>query len=339
MLGIGATTLTTPTTPPADGVESADLGGERDVTEDAVRATALRKSYRDWASGGRRRLVIDDLSLTIERRGIHGLLGAHESGLSTLLALLLGTTRPDSGDLSVLGEKPSRSHRFGRIGAQLADPGLLENLSARRNLELIGGLGGLNASTADAVLHRVGLAAGSRAKVRQLSLLQRRRLELAVAVIGEPELVLLDDPTRGLDPESARELRSLISTLAEQGTTVILGSHSVADIQQLCDSVTILRQGKALASGPVAGLLGERASLTRLQVGDPTRAVEVLTAAGFTARLGDRDVVVQGHDRPAEVTRTLAEHGLYVSEISADRPTLEEVVVRLSEPTSEVSAS
>jgi ABC-2 type transport system ATP-binding protein len=158
----------------------------------------------------------------------------------------------------------------------------------------------------------------------------RQRLGLAAALLKKPELLILDEPTNGLDPAGIRDMRELITRLGSTGVTVLLSSHVLAEVQQVCSSVSIIGNGALLASGKVDELLGEDTAHTRVGVADPDQATLVLTAAGYAvARDGD-DLLVQGHEHPEEITRALAGHDLYVRELSAVRPDLESFFLMLT---------
>jgi ABC-2 type transport system ATP-binding protein len=151
----------------------------------------------------------------------------------------------------------------------------------------------------------------------------KQRLGIAAALLKEPDLLVLDEPKNGLDPAGINDVRDLVVRLGQSGTTVLLSSHVLSEVQQVCSSVSIIAEGSLLASGRVADLLGESTAQTRVGIGDTHQATLVLTAAGFTVTPHGDDLLVQGHDHPEEITRALAAHELYVTELSAVRPDLE----------------
>lgn len=287
-----------------------------------VETRGLRKVYRDR---GHRVVAVDDLDLTVERGGVHGFLGPNGSGKTTTIRMLLGLARPDGGEIRVLGEQlPDRlPDVLGRVGAVVEQPQFSPDLSGRRNLQLLARTVGLPKSRVDDVIERVDLGARAKRRYRGYSFGMRQRLALAAALLKEPELLVLDEPTNGLDPAGISDMRELIAGLGASGVTVLLSSHVLAEVQQLCSSVSIIGDGTLLASGKVDDLLGENTAHTRVGVRDVDQATLVLTAAGFAVTRDGDDLLVQGHDHPEEITRALAAHELYVTELSAVRPDLE----------------
>jgi ABC-2 type transport system ATP-binding protein len=287
-----------------------------------VETRGLRKVFRDR---GQRIAAVDGLDLAVERGGVHGFLGPIGSGKTTTIRMLLGLARPDAGEVRVLGQglPEMLPDVLGRVGAVVEHPRFSPDLSGRRNLQLLARAVGLPRARVDEVLEEVGLADRARSRYRGYSYGMRQRLGLAAALLKKPELLILDEPTNGLDPAGIRDMRELISHLGATGVTVLLSSHVLAEVQQVCSSVSIIGDGALLASGKVDDLLGEDTAHTRVGVADPDQAALLLTAAGYAvARDGD-DLLVQGHEHPEEITRALAAHDLYVRELSAVRPDLE----------------
>jgi ABC-2 type transport system ATP-binding protein len=287
-----------------------------------VETRGLRKGFRDR---GRKIAAVDGLDLAVERGGVHGFLGPIGSGKTTTIRMLLGLATPDQGEIRVLGEPlPDRlPEALARVGAVVEFPQFSADLSGRRNLQLLARTVGLPKSRVDEVLDEVGLAGRARSRYRGYSYGMRQRLGLAAALLKKPELLILDEPTNGLDPAGIRDMRELIAHLGESGVTVLLSSHVLAEVQQVCSSVSIIGDGTLLASGKVDDLLGESTAHTRVGVAEPDQATLMLTAAGYTVTRDGSDLLVHGHEHPEEITRALASHDLYVSELSAVRPDLE----------------
>jgi ABC-type multidrug transport system ATPase subunit len=292
------------------------------MTDLVVVTRGLRKTFRD---GAHRVPAVDGLDLAVERGGVHGFLGPNGSGKTTTIRMLLGLATPDAGDVRVLGQSlPDRLPEvLGRVGAVVETPQFSPDLSGRRNLQLLARTAGLPRQRADEVLEEVGLTRRGRGRYRGYSYGMKQRLGLAAALLKKPELLVLDEPMNGLDPAGINDVRELVVRLGESGTTVLLSSHVLSEVQQVCSSVSIIADGSLLASGKVADLLGESTAQTRVGVGDPRQATLVLTAAGFSVTPDGDDLLVQGHDHPEEITRVLAAHELYVTELSAVRPDLE----------------
>jgi ABC-2 type transport system ATP-binding protein len=287
-----------------------------------VETRGLRKTFRDR---GRRIAAVDGLDLAVERGGVHGFLGPNGSGKTTTIRMLLGLATPDEGEVRVLGQSlPSKLPEvLSRVGAVVENPQFSPDLSGRRNLQLLARAAGLPRQRVDEVLHEVGLSRRARGRYRGYSFGMRQRLGLAAALLKQPDLLILDEPLNGLDPAGINDMRELLVRLGESGVTVLLSSHVLAEVQQVCSSVSIIGDGALLASGKVADLLGENTAQTRVGVADASQASTVLVAAGFTVTPDGDDLLVQGHDHPEEITRALAAHDLYVTELSAVRPDLE----------------
>src|SRR3954451_15845315 len=294
-----------------------------------VETRGLRKVFRD----GRQRLAaVNGLDLAVERGGVHGFLGPNGSGKTTTIRMLLGLARPDAGEVRGLREPlPERLPEvLRRVGAVVEHPQFSRDLSGRRNLLLLARTIGLPRSSVDEVLEEVGLADRARSRTRRYSYGMLQRLGLAAALLKKPDLLILDEPMNGLDPAGINDMRELLVRLGRSGSTVLLSSHVLAEVQQVCSSVSIIKDGKLLATGRVDDLLGESTAHTRVGISDPDRAAAVLTEAGYvTDRDGD-DLLVQGHEHPDEITRALAAQDLYVRELTAVRPDLESFFLALT---------
>jgi ABC-2 type transport system ATP-binding protein len=299
------------------------------VSDLVIETTGLRKVFR---SGGRRVVAVDGLDLSVPAGGVHGFLGPNGAGKTTTIKMLLGLTSPTKGEMRLFGlQVPAQLPQvIDRIGAIVEEPRFVPTFSARKNLSLLARSIGVPRATVDSVLSQAGLADLAREKYAAFSLGMKQRLAIAAALLKSPDLLILDEPTNGLDPAGIRGIRELIRDLGESGVTVLLSSHILDEVQQVCHSVSIVGEGRLLASGRVEDLLGENVSRTRVGVSDPQGARHFLEAAGYTVtREGDL-LVVEGHENPDEITRLLAGKGVYVSELSAIRPTLESFFLNLT---------
>ena len=285
-----------------------------------IETSGLRKEF----SGRRRtRMAVDDLDLAVLRGGVHGFLGPNGSGKTTTIRMLLGLARPTAGTMSLFGTSvPERLPEvIGRVGAVVESPKFSPTFSARQNLLLLARSVGVPDAVVDEALGRVGLGERAEDRYKSYSLGMKQRLAIAATLLRSPDLLILDEPTNGLDPAGIREIRELIRDLGAAGVTVLLSSHILAEVQQVCTSATIIGNGRMLMSGDVEDLLG-RTSF-RLRVGDPTAAAVVLEKAGMTVRgeAGLLDVVT---DEPGDrITRVLAEAGHFLSELTPVRADLE----------------
>jgi len=315
-----------------------------------IEALGLHKRYRGVVRGSPLP-ALAGLDLVVEGPGVvHGFLGPNGSGKTTTLRALLGLVSLDAGEARLFGEPVPRGlpSVIGRVGALVEAPQLFPAFSGRRNLELLAAVAGLPDRRVEEVLDRVGMTARASERVSAYSLGMRQRIGIAAALLKSPDLLLLDEPTNGLDPAGIREVRDLLRDLAAGGTTVLLSSHLLAEVQQVCDEVTIVSRGRTVATGPVGEITGEAAG-RRLRVGiapsDVGTARGLLTSAGLTVSepaveresptgTGLVHLEVSGTADPAQVTRVLAEAGVYLSELTTSSPDLEAAFLALTgEPT------
>lgn len=243
----------------------------------AVRARGIVKSFGDV-------IALDGIELDVEPGQIHGLVGPNGAGKTTLLGLLLGLAVADSGSLEILGTPVGRALAAPDGVTGFVDgPGLYPSLTARQNLAALAALRGRDARTAgtDDVLAEVGLTDVADDRVRGFSLGMRQRLGLAAALLTKPRLLVLDEPSNGLDPAGKKHVHSVLTRLAADGTSVVLSSHRMDDLEALCSEVTILATGRVVFSGPLSKLAAENEELGyRLLTSDPEAARKL---AGETA--------------------------------------------------------
>jgi ABC-2 type transport system ATP-binding protein len=306
------------------------------VTEAVVDVRGLSKSYRGRLRGARQ-LALDGLDLTVEAGGrVHGFLGPNGSGKTTTLRTLIGLVRPDSGDVQLFGRDVPHDlpQVVSRIGALIEAPQFFRNFSGRRNLRYLSDVAGLPPARVDEVLHLVELSDRADDLVKGYSLGMRQRLAIAAALLKQPALLLLDEPSNGLDPAGIRDVRALLRRLAGDGTTVLLSSHLLSEVEQVCDEATIVAHGRTVASGPVRDVLSKATAgggRLRVRVPNMKTGQRVLKAAGMNVTAEDGQLLITGADDPAAVTRVLAEAGIYLSELAPDRVGLEEAFLLLTD--------
>jgi len=294
----------------------------------------LRKVYRRWRGGERQALAGFDM--TVEAGQVHGFLGPNGSGKTTTLRTLLGLIRANGGRMRLLGhEVPAALPRvIGRVGAIVESPQFFPNFTGRDTLSLLATAGRIDQRRVDEVLELVGLRDRAKDRVKTYSLGMKQRLAVASALLKKPELLILDEPANGLDPGGIREMRDLMRNLAANGTTVLLSSHILGEVQQICDSVTIISLGRRVAAGPVSEVLAahsRNAVRVRLEdAADHAAAAEALRQAGASVTTHGDHLLVEGVDKPAWVTRTLAARDLYVAELSPVTADLESVFLELT---------
>ncbi|MDX6227042.1 MAG: type transport system ATP-binding protein [Frankiales bacterium] len=301
----------------------------------AVDISGLRKSYRKNLRS-KPRPALDGLDLHIAAGGkVHGFLGPNGSGKTTTLRVLLGLIRADAGEVRLLGHRvPDRLPvAMPSVGSLIEEPKFFRPFTGRRNLELLADVASVPRARLDEVLETVGLADRADERVKGYSLGMRQRLGIAAALLKSPSLLILDEPSNGLDPAGIREIRTLMRTLADSGVTILVSSHLLAEVQQVCDEVTIISRGRVVRSGPVGEVLAPDGTAGRLRVGveNLSAATGILVAAGLSVRRDGTALIVEGAPRPADVTRLLAAQGLYLSELHAETVDLEDVFLALTD--------
>jgi len=263
--------------------------------------------------------ALRDLELTVPRGGVFGLLGPNGAGKSTLLRIAMGMVRPSSGDIRVLGE-PLHARTYGRIGGFIESPRFHPFLTGAETLDSLALTAGVARRTGE-LLERVELSDAADLRVDGYSLGMKQRLAIAGALIGAPELIVLDEPLNGLDPAGIIEMRSLIRSLgAQEGVTVLFSSHLLDEVERVCDRIAILNRGRLVREGRVSDLLAARATL-RLRVSPIEAALAVV--GGKAARNGDHVRVEIAEEEAPALIAALCAAGIAVYEAAWERPNLE----------------
>jgi ABC-2 type transport system ATP-binding protein len=293
-----------------------------DLSRPAIRVEGLVKRYK-------RTTALDGLDFQVPSGAITGFLGPNGAGKTTTFRALLGLTRVNAGHIEVLDQEiPKRLVDVTKkIGAIIEEPGLIRSLSGRVNLQVAADQLGFGHDRIDEMLGFVELEADAKRKVDEYSKGMRQRLALAAALLGDPELLLLDEPLDGLDPAGQRAFRARLRDIADAGHTVVVSSHDLADIEALADYVIVLNHGKLVAQGPLEELLsgGE----TRVAAADAAGAIAALAAAGIEAR-DDAEAIIVREEDGSRVIQVLAEAGIYPSEVRPARSTLESVFLGMT---------
>ncbi|MFL6162975.1 MAG: ABC transporter ATP-binding protein [Jatrophihabitantaceae bacterium] len=285
--------------------------------------------------------AVDSVSLDVRDGDIYGFLGANGSGKTTTVRMLLGLVLASSGRMELFGEPmPKAASRvLARLGALVEGPAAYGHLSGRANLMLNDASGnraarGSRADRArrvDEVLDEVGLGGVGRRPVKAYSLGMRQRLGLATALLREPELLILDEPSNGLDPQGIGEIRQLLLKLNAAGTTVFLSSHLLAEVEQLCTRVGVLDRGRLVVQAQLAELL---APTGRIVLRTPDVAAAAALLGDRVAEVRDDQLVVQGSD-PADLNAWLVGRGLRITELAVQRRSLEQAVLELTGPSTD----
>jgi len=296
----------------------------------AISTRALRKTYRNRKG---RHVAVQGLDLDVPLGGVHGFLGPNGSGKTTTIRMLLGLVRTDSGTMSIFGrEVPEHLPEVvGRVGAIVESPKFFPAFSGRKNLQLLAEAIGRPRAMVDQVLEQSGLGERGKDRYRTYSLGMKQRLAIAATLLKDPDLLIFDEPTNGLDPAGIREVRNTMRSLVEQGKTVLVSSHILDEVEHVADTVSIIGHGRLLASGRVSDVIGDQAATSvRVGVADPLRAQRILTDGGLLVRMDGGLLVVEGATDGAAITKRLAAHDLFVNELIPVRADLESVFLELT---------
>jgi ABC-2 type transport system ATP-binding protein len=302
------------------------------MTDLAIQTEGLTKRLGDAA-------VVDKLDLVVPRGSVYGFLGPNGSGKTTTIRMLLGLIWPSAGSYRVLGEAmPSANAKvLPQVGALIEGPAFYPWLTGRQNLRRMDAAGvdgqrKTRRERIDAALTRVGLAAAANKRFRAYSLGMKQRLGLAAALLRPRSLLILDEPTNGMDPQGTREIRNLVRELAGEGSTVFLSSHLLSEVEQVCSHVGIISVGKMVAQGSVEELRGRGEAMLRVETDDASGAAKVLDRLGLEAITVTGEVVSAQLDgqRPEECNRELVLAGVGVRSLTTDRRSLEDAFVALT---------
>ncbi len=285
---------------------------------------ALTKRY------GGQILAVDNLTLRVRRGEVYGFVGPNGAGKTTTLRMLLGLVRPSSGTASVLGRHPGSKEALVRVGAMIEGAAFYPFLSGRENLRVMARHSGVPFERIDHALGQVGLSPRADDDFSTYSTGMKQRLGLAAALLKDPEVLILDEPTNGLDPEGIAEMRALLRSLTDEHRTVLLSSHLMTEIEQICDRIGVIRRGRLVAEGTLDELVGGPELRVRALPVDRAREL-VTTLQGVDGmRVADGVLMLRADLRRAgEINRQLVDHGLEVSELTPVHATLEEVFLGL----------
>ena len=280
-------------------------------------------------------VAVDGLSMEVHRGHVYGLLGPNGSGKTTTMGILLGLVSPTSGSFSLFGSADGHREALHRVGAIVETPSFYPYMSGRQNLAYFQGISGRGTpGELDRLLETVGLASRGGDRFHIYSLGMKQRLGLAYALLGDPELLFLDEPTNGMDPEGMIEVRELIRSLGTGDRTVLLSSHLLHEVEQVCDSVTIISKGRLIAQGTVSDLLHSRGrEQVRVKSTDDAKAREILSALEWVEEVTDKEgslLVSAPTERSWELSEALGRSEVYVSEMAPVQTSLEEYFLEVT---------
>jgi ABC-type multidrug transport system ATPase subunit len=276
-------------------------------------------------------LAVDSVDMSVRRGEVYGFLGPNGAGKTTTLRMLVGLIRPTSGAATVAGHAPGSPAGLKTIGALIESPGFYPYLSGRENLRVVADLASVSQKRVDEVLDMVELASRAGRKFGTYSTGMKQRLGVAAALLKDPELLILDEPTNGLDPQGMAEMRKLIKDIGQGDRTVLLSSHLLGEVEQICDRVGVISNGHLVKESTVQDLLGEEGVLVRAQPAD--KAQELLTKMFGPEAISRQNGAIHLKVKPEnsiEINRRLTDVGIGVSELRPFERSLEEVFFQLT---------
>ena len=303
----------------------------------AIRTSQLTKTYGP-------RNAVNAMNLEVPMGVVAGFVGPNGAGKTTTIRMLLALIQPTSGSVEALGvPSTDPSGYLPRVGALIEGPAFYPGMSARRNLEILAALGGIDKRRIDPLLAQVGLQGREKDAVKTYSLGMRQRLGIAAALLPEPALLILDEPTNGLDPAGILEIRHLIRQLREQGITILISSHLLAEVEQIADWIILVNQGEVVYQGWMDALLESRQGAL---IVDAASEEELRIAAAVAREHQYESELADGRLRvlaPASFARTLNQEsmaaGAILTELTVDRSSLEETFFSLTEPATGASSA
>jgi ABC-2 type transport system ATP-binding protein len=295
----------------------------------AIAVSQLTKKYGE-------RTALSNATFEVPLGTICGFVGPNGSGKTTTIRMLLGLISPTSGSATVLGESISQPEKYlPRVGAMIEGPAFYPALSGAENLRVLASLGGFPQDRVEPLLERVGLADRGGSKYKTYSLGMKQRLGIAAALLPNPDLLVLDEPTNGLDPSGIHEVRELMRDLASQGTTVFVSSHLLGELEMIAEYLVMLREGNVIYTGSTAKLLSAQQPVlvvTPEYDVDLPRVVEIARAHGHQASIIEGQAhIISESQWGAELNRLAFEAGITLASLTAVRPSLEETFFTLTE--------
>ncbi|MEK8180166.1 ATP-binding cassette domain-containing protein [Flavobacterium buctense] len=277
--------------------------------------------------------AVKDVSLEIHKGNVYGILGPNGSGKSTTLGIVLNVVNKTSGDYSWFGGALQTHEALKKVGAIIERPNFYPYMSAKENLELVCKIKGINYSKVDEKLEVVGLIDRKDSKFKTFSLGMKQRLAIASALLNDPEILILDEPTNGLDPQGIHQIRDIIRLIASQGTTILLASHLLDEVEKVCSHVLVLRYGEILYSGTVDGMVAHEAYF-ELQANDTKKLVDTIKSHPDIEKVSETEGKVIVHFKnevdAAQLNQYLSERAVYLNHLVVKKLSLEEQFLALT---------
>jgi ABC-2 type transport system ATP-binding protein len=295
------------------------------VDDFVIETRDLGKRYSE------RIVAVDQLVMRVRRGEVYGFLGPNGAGKTTTLRMLLGLVRPSSGSALVLGAAPGSPEGLARIGALIETPSFYPFLSGRDNLRVLARHAGVPETRIEPALAEVDLSARAGDRFQTYSLGMKQRLGIAAALLKDPELLILDEPTNGMDPAGMAEMRAFVRSLGRGTRTVLLSSHLMTEVEQICDRVGVISKGTLVGEGTVDELRGRESLWVRAEpIEEAERVMQALRGIEHVARIDGGLRVDAGAAAAPAIARALVEAGIDVAELRPERASLEKVFLELT---------
>lgn len=277
--------------------------------------------------------AVKDLSFTIEKGNVYGILGPNGSGKSTTLGIVLNVVNKTTGNFSWFDGAETTHNALKKVGAIIERPNFYPYMTAKQNLELVCKIKGVNYDKVDEKLEIVGLEERKNSKFRTFSLGMKQRLAIASALLNDPEILILDEPTNGLDPQGIHQIREIIKKIATQGTTILLASHLLDEVEKVCTHVVILRKGESLYTGSVENMNASHGFITMSCNDNPALENELTSMKAFGTikkEAGDIIAYLKEPMDASEVNKHLVSKGIYLSKLEMRKESLEEQFLEIT---------
>jgi ABC-2 type transport system ATP-binding protein len=298
------------------------------MTKTAISVSDLSKKYED-------RLAVSHINFEVPMGTVCGFVGPNGSGKTTTMRMLLGLITPTTGQGHILGEPIEQPEKYlSRVGAMIEGPAFYPALSGHENLMVLARLGGFPVERVQTLLEKVGLGERGKSKYKTYSLGMKQRLGIAAALLPNPKLLMLDEPTNGLDPEGIQEVRALLRDLANDGTTVFVSSHLLSELEIISDYIVMLRKGEIVFAGPIGELMTKQQPTIiakSLQHNDLAKIVEIAESSGHHAVIRNDSVhILAPMEWAAVLNKAAFDAGITLAQLAPQLPNLEETFFEMT---------